>query len=40
VATVSTRGLKRLSTLRTYIRSGPRFRALLTDEKGEARFDV
>ena len=28
------------STFRNYTHSEPRFRALLTDEKGDARFDV
>jgi beta-lactamase superfamily II metal-dependent hydrolase len=38
---VHARGLKRSSTFRNYIHSEPRFRALLlTDEKGDARFDV
>jgi hypothetical protein len=36
----ATRGFEWSSTFRNYIRSKSKFRALLTEEKGDARFDV
>ena len=38
--TLPTRGLKRWLTFRNYAHSEPRFRALMADDKSDARFDV